>query len=186
MKLRFSKIPIDRLEVDILAIGCTAEERPLRGDAGLIDWRLKGFLSGVISDYKFKAHANERLLIPINGTLKAKWLLLIGLGNSLEVNNQTIADFSTQAIVSSSQLKANKVAILYPHVATTQPYCKESLEALLGGVSAAADKVGKAYRTELEITIPSHRDEAVDLTQIVYAKLLGRHKSPKSSTTLTF
>ena len=55
--------------------------RPLKGQAGMVDWRLNGSLSELILKDRFDGKRGEALLMPLNGRLPAKELLVLGLGN---------------------------------------------------------------------------------------------------------
>jgi hypothetical protein len=64
-----------------LALPLFSDERPLRGAAGLADWRLSGRLSRLIVAGRFTAASGESLLMPPAGArLPFARLLLFGLG----------------------------------------------------------------------------------------------------------
>lgn len=75
----------DQHPADVLCVGVFEDERPLRGSAGLLDWRLAGRLSRLIKAGRFSGASGESLLLPPPGArLPFKRLLLIGLGKSAE------------------------------------------------------------------------------------------------------
>jgi hypothetical protein len=84
--VRISFLPVDLARWDqisggdMLAIGLWAEARPLRGAAGLVDWRLCGRLSALIADGKVDGRPDERTLIPCRSRLPWKVALAVGLG----------------------------------------------------------------------------------------------------------
>ena len=58
------------------------DERPLRGDAGRVDWRLCGRISDQLSSGYASGAAGETVLLPAGRPLRAPRLLLVGLGPS--------------------------------------------------------------------------------------------------------
>lgn len=71
---------IDSVEVDSLALGIFVDERPLRGVAGLVDWRLCGLLSRFISAGRLSGRSAERVLMPGAGRIGATRIFVFGLG----------------------------------------------------------------------------------------------------------
>jgi hypothetical protein len=71
----------DGLPPDALVIGVFADERPLRGAAGLCDWRLAGRLSRLLKADRLGGRADEVLMMPpANARLPFSRLLMFGLG----------------------------------------------------------------------------------------------------------
>jgi hypothetical protein len=59
-----------------------SDERPLRGAAGLADWRLNGRLSRLLKSRRATGAAGETLMMPPGRRLKFRRLMLFGLGDS--------------------------------------------------------------------------------------------------------
>ena len=77
----------------VLGLPFFEDERPLRGAAGLCDWRLGGRLSallGATGEARLVGTFGERLLMPTGPRLPWQRLMLFGLGNSLAFD-ETIA-----------------------------------------------------------------------------------------------
>jgi hypothetical protein len=75
---------------DTLVIPVPADERPLRGEAGLVDWRVCGVISRQLADGFVAGKRGEAVLLPAPRPLRASRLLLMGLGpagNGLEVRS---------------------------------------------------------------------------------------------------
>jgi hypothetical protein len=72
----------DEADHDALLLPIFADERPLRGAAGLADWRLGGRLSRLIKAGKASGAQGETLLMPPGRRLRFGRLLLFGLGDS--------------------------------------------------------------------------------------------------------
>ena len=72
---------LDDQPADVLVLTAFADERPLSGLAGLVDWRLRGALSEWLISGFATGQANERVLYPTRGRLIQRFVLLMGLGN---------------------------------------------------------------------------------------------------------
>jgi len=71
---------LDTVEAEDLVVGLFEDERPLRGVAGLLDWRLCGLLSRYLQEPRFTGVFDERVLMPGAGRVAPKRLFLFGLG----------------------------------------------------------------------------------------------------------
>jgi hypothetical protein len=72
----------DEADHDALLLPIFADERPLRGAAGLADWRLGGRLSRLIKAGKASGVQGETLLMPPGRRLRFGRIVLFGLGES--------------------------------------------------------------------------------------------------------
>jgi hypothetical protein len=67
---------------DCLVLPVFRNDRPLRGAAGLADWRLCGKLSRLIKSNFASAHAGETMMLPPGRRLKFNRLMWFGLGDA--------------------------------------------------------------------------------------------------------
>ena len=94
MKLRLAPPTLDALDdlgpdpQGCLVLTTFADDRPLRGLTGLVDWRLNGQLSRLLRRDFVDGHWLEVTMAPIEGRLPFDRLLLIGLGRRSEFNAQ--------------------------------------------------------------------------------------------------
>jgi hypothetical protein len=65
-----------------------SDERPLRGAAGLADWRLCGRLSRLIKQGKISGRRGEILMLPPGKRMTFPRVLLFGLGNSARFDDE--------------------------------------------------------------------------------------------------
>jgi hypothetical protein len=73
----------DAASAEALALPFFSDERPLRGAAGLADWRLCGRLSRLLVKGKLKGALGETIMVPPAGRrLTFKRVILFGLGES--------------------------------------------------------------------------------------------------------
>ena len=104
----------DETECDALIVTFFCDERPLRGAAGLADWRLCGRLSRLIKHRKITGRMHETLLLPPGRKLKFARMILIGLGHSADFDEE-----SFRAHVRVMRDIANRAGI--QHYATQAP-----------------------------------------------------------------
>lgn len=71
---------LDTLPAQDLLLLVRPEDRPLRGLAGLVDWRLLGELSRLLRRALFEGRAGESLLTVAGRRLPARRIFLYGLG----------------------------------------------------------------------------------------------------------
>ena len=72
----------DETARDTLVLPVFKDDRPLRGAAGLADWRLCGRLSRLVRSNKATAEAGETLLLPPGRRLRFARVLWFGLGDA--------------------------------------------------------------------------------------------------------
>ena len=72
----------DEADRDALVLPIFADERPLRGAAGLADWRLNGRLSRLLRAKKASGERGETVLLPPGRRLRFARVMLFGLGES--------------------------------------------------------------------------------------------------------
>ncbi len=185
MQLQFTNTSVDRIDCDLLILGCCEEERPLRGAAGLTDWRLHGLLSKTILKHRFAATCDEKLLLPGGHRLGCKRILLIGLGNQLQVDVTRVQAFGKAAVVNALSLQAKSCAVYYPDILVQAAFNRNSLKWLLEGISAGvATTKDTDVLADFSLYIPSLCNEEVDFTRIMLPKLLARH-TPTADDLLT-
>lgn len=73
---------LDGLKSEALTLNVFEDERPLRGAAGLVDWRLCGRLSALAVRGRLTGQLGEVLLIPARPRLPFEKLLVFGAGPS--------------------------------------------------------------------------------------------------------
>jgi Cytosol aminopeptidase family, N-terminal domain len=71
---------------DALVLPVFRDDRPLRGAAGLVDWRLCGRLSRLLRAGRASGDAGETLLLPASRRLRFSRILWFGLGEAKGYN----------------------------------------------------------------------------------------------------
>jgi len=83
MELRFlapDLRALDEANVELCACAIWGDERPVRGFAGLLDWRLGGRLSALLQSGFVRGDAGEVLLVPGKPHVPFEKVLVMGLG----------------------------------------------------------------------------------------------------------
>ena len=73
-------LPADRMEGEVVAALFFEDERPLRGPAALLDWRLDGRLTRMLQDGELTGRAGESAVIVGGSKVEADWVLFYGGG----------------------------------------------------------------------------------------------------------
>lgn len=85
--MALSVLPLDLVRWDETSRDCLVlpvfkDDRPLRGAAGLADWRMCGRLSRLVKSNRASGEAGESMLLPPGRRLKFARILWFGLGES--------------------------------------------------------------------------------------------------------
>ncbi|NNE19006.1 MAG: hypothetical protein HKN10_11070 [Myxococcales bacterium] len=105
---------LDELQTEVIVLPFFSDERPLRGTAGLIDWRLCGSLSRKLMAGYLQGTFGEKALVANPGKLKAERLLLIGLGESASFD-QSVARKACALIAQAlREAKVSTAALALP------------------------------------------------------------------------
>lgn len=86
IQLILSHRSLDRIESSCVSLPFFSDERPLRHQAALLDWRLNGRISHLIEQGRLSGQLGESILMPVKGRLKADTLFLFGLGERSQWN----------------------------------------------------------------------------------------------------
>ncbi len=105
---------LDQLDVDAVVLPVHADERPLRGATGLVDWRLSGRLSTLIARGRLRGLEGERVLVSTQARLAFDKVVLIGVGESAALD-ATVARGAIDAMLDVLDgLRARKAALALP------------------------------------------------------------------------
>lgn len=93
LNLKITSDTLDEVDAQLALILAYRDIRPLKGQAGLLDWRMNGYLSRLMMENKFSGILGEALLMPSGGRVAARELLVLGLGNFREIGDQNIPNY---------------------------------------------------------------------------------------------
>ncbi|MDO8644361.1 MAG: M17 family peptidase N-terminal domain-containing protein, partial [bacterium] len=91
IRLTLTHKPIDETGTKLAVLTFFEDVRPLRGQAGLLDWRLNGQLSNLLKKGKIEGKFLEALMMPSAGRFGSQEILLVGLGSRSELTEERLA-----------------------------------------------------------------------------------------------
>jgi hypothetical protein len=99
---------------DLIVAQIWSDVRPLRGAAGLIDWRLSGRLSSLIQSGRLTGAEGEQLLVTTGGRLPWPAAMIMGLGSRVAFSTTRFRDAVHRVLVAAGGLGAHDVAVGLP------------------------------------------------------------------------
>jgi hypothetical protein len=111
----------DRIRVDLGLIPVFADERPLQGLAGLMDWRRSGRISSLVRSGFCTGAAGERVLMPGCAGLPVERVVLVGLGPRSEFDADAARRVAGDLVATATGLSAARVLVALPSHAERRP-----------------------------------------------------------------
>lgn len=128
---------------ELIALPFFSDERPLRGAAGLVDWRLCGRLSRLLLANRVSGDPFETTLLPAQ-RLPFKKLLLFGLGNSDHFDEPRYRDAVRELRQVVGRLNVARYALALPGRSTGRIMARRALELWLD----AGDRTAEVWLIE--------------------------------------
>ena len=159
--------PFERIGADLAVAGFFLDERPLRGAAGRVDWRLCGLVTELMETGKLRGKVGEATLVPSMGRLAADRVLLLGLGRRSSFRVGRARDTSHAAVDRGLTLGANLV-VLAPPVGGPDAFPRHASGIVRGAIEAAQEGSG-SLRMSLALPASAARDALESLEKAVDA-----------------
>ncbi len=128
--------PFERIEADLAVAGFFLDERPLRGAAGRVDWRLCGVVTELVGSGRLRGRVGEATLVPSMGRLAADRVLLLGLGRRSSFRVGRARDTSHAAVERGLALGARAV-VLAPPIGGPDSFSRQASGLVRGAIEAA-------------------------------------------------
>ncbi len=123
--------PLERVPADLVVVGFSPDDRPLRGSAGRADWRLCGELWRLVTLRRLNGTLGQAALLSAAGSLRSPLLLVLGLGHRAELSIDTWRDLGRDVVRRALDLRVNRAVLgLASDAATLGP---EGTRALFAG-----------------------------------------------------
>ncbi len=97
-----------------LVVGFFIDERPLRGEVGMVDWRLNGYVSRLLERQRLSGETQESTLVASSGRLRAEFALLMGLGQRSLYGYERITDTTSGVTRTLQKLHVEEFALEVP------------------------------------------------------------------------
>jgi hypothetical protein len=139
MDVILSTEEIDVQECDVLVTGFFQDERPLKGSSGWMDWRLNGMLSRFLIEKRLTGDWQERTLIPSQGRVMPRMILLLGLGKVREYSYLRLRELSPYLLETLKKLNTSNVCLSLPYEESHNVDCGKLVEVLIEGIADCLD-----------------------------------------------
>jgi hypothetical protein len=150
LDLELGSESLEKSAVDLAVAGIFSDEFPLRGGAGRVDWRLCGLVSDQLLAGRIRGSRGEALLIPSMGQLRARRVMVVGLGARSKYKLALVARSVQQAVSRATALHSPSLAMAPLGIAGDEfPRCAEAIVA--GAIAGFADS---AVNLRLRIVLP--------------------------------
>ena len=105
---------LDGLDVEVFVSTFHQDERPLRGAAGLLDWRLCGRLSQLVRAGRLRGVRDEVVLVPTMGRMVFERILMIGAGPIASVDAASALASLRAVFEALDAMKVRRAALALP------------------------------------------------------------------------
>jgi len=148
MDIILSKERVDVQECDLLVTGFFSDERPLRGSSGWIDWRFNGKFSRFLIEKNLSGDWSETILIPSEGRVMSRMVLLLGLGQMKEYDHLRLSGVAPRLLQIVKRLEESDICLSLPYEEGTRVNCGKMAEVLIEGIANCLNLSGSAFHSE--------------------------------------
>jgi hypothetical protein len=137
MELRFLNPDLPSLDasgVELLACSVWRDQRPMRGVAGLLDWRLAGTLSGLARKGFLAGELGEVLFVPGRPRVRFEKVLVFGLGAQTGFGEGTFREVLGHLLRALGGLRVRRAVVELPGRADGLVEAERARELLLDSV----------------------------------------------------
>jgi len=131
---------VDLQDCDLLAAGFFQDERPLKGTSGWLDWRLNGLLSHFLIEKRLTGNWKESVLIPSQGRITPRLILLAGLGKVREYSSLRVRELLPSLLDTLRKLEVSSVSLSFPHGENYNLDCSKLIGVILEGIADYGDE----------------------------------------------
>jgi Cytosol aminopeptidase family, N-terminal domain len=150
---------------DLLAVFIWQDVRPLRGGAGLLDWRLCGKLSELIQSGRLTGREGEQLLLPAGGRLPWRFILVMGLGSRVGFAGARFRGAVARLFAAARGLDVHELAVAPPGRDVDALPARRAMD-LIVAEAGAPDHRGRFHRLTI-IETPAVQRELTDCIRSV-------------------
>ena len=144
--------PIEKAAAELAVVTFFESDRPLRGEAGRVDWRLCGMLSSLLERGVLRGVGGEAVLIPSFGRLRAPRVLVLGLGSATGFGALEVKSLARAAVQRCAGLRVRSIALALPGHWTGLLPVGPCAAAVLRGTVAGLEETGAGLR--MRVVVP--------------------------------
>jgi hypothetical protein len=122
---------IDTTSAEVIACSAFEDERPLRGLAGLLDWRLAGRLSALAKTDFLTGALDEVVMVPGRPHLPFEKVLVLGLGQRSTFDDAVVRRVLARLLLALEGLNVKRALVEMPGRATGKLDPSHAAELLL-------------------------------------------------------
>ncbi len=168
--------PAIRAPAEALLAALPEDERPLRGDAGHLDWRLGGEISRLLASGYLSGRRDEAAMIPGGAMLGADRVILIGVGRGVGLAGHNLQRAFRMLAGRLLGLRLESCALAMPAAIQPALDADHLVWGLVSGMANAADgarlvvivphglQCGPAIERAVDSKIDDARERGVDIS----------------------
>lgn len=146
MEIRFVPLDlarIDGLRYEAIVLPVHEDERPLRGAAGLCDWRLCGRLSRLLQRGWVRMKSGDVTMVPVRPRLPFDKMLLFGTGDSSGFTARDVTEVTSRMLKTLEGLRLRTFVMALPGRAMGRVTAADAIRGFLSatGIEEAIDEV---------------------------------------------
>lgn len=178
MKVKVYTDTIDYLSTNLLILPFFRDCVPLKGNLGLVDWRLNGFLSGLMMNGRIKQEEFEKILVPPFERIPADRVLLVCMGLKEDFSPSMMNDFTYGLLETAYKISYSSFAVSFPAEMDEVKNLREVIESCFRGIDKFAAKVGPCeFLENLRITFAFVRQRNPKAIEVLNKYLNSRSTS---------
>lgn len=173
MDLRFASADmasLGELKTEVLCIPFFADELPMRGPGGLIDWRLCGKISHLQRRGRMLGQVGEAVLMPARPRFMTERLLWLGAGQVAEMDARRFRQVVVDGLGRLHKLRVRTAALVLPGRVGERVSAAEAIEWFLELSADFSEKLdelivlesGEAQRTMRQLVERARRRMLAD------------------------
>jgi leucyl aminopeptidase len=140
MQIQEATYPLEEVDADVLLLFHPEDEPAPRGRLGWVDWILCGPVSRLRARGKFAGERGANVLLSSNGKLRARMILVIGLGRQADLSMVALYRLSYLAAHAIVALGCTRVAMEPPSRAFPREPPTRIRQAFLEGFTAEVER----------------------------------------------
>jgi hypothetical protein len=140
LESKLSSADIDKVDTEAIVLLFFNDEKPLKGAAGLIDWRMNGTISDLIFKDKINGREGESILIVPKKRIRGKKILMIGLGDSSTFSGNSLEKTAGNAISQLAKIGVKKFHLAIPPKQFTSLSTPDAARFVIKGMVSMIEK----------------------------------------------